>query len=148
MQESKYQVKHWKKWKATSFLLKQTKKELANNIKAISYDNSLPGGNHKTIFDKYNKLIEQLAEYDKHIEMYDTVVNFLENAIAELLNDEQREVIIIYANFPNKGDSDKRENKALEKGYSRAYYYRVLNEAFDILDSVLIISNRKDIVVD
>lgn len=137
MQESKFQVTHWKKWKAISLLLKQTKKELANNAKAISYDNSIPGGSHKTIFEKYNRLIEELEKYDKHIEMYDTVINRLENSIASLLNEKQREVIIIYANFPNKGDSDKRENKALEKGYSVANFYRIASESFEILDTVL-----------
>ena len=33
MQESKYQIKNWKKWKATKYLLVQTKNELMNNIK-------------------------------------------------------------------------------------------------------------------
>lgn len=148
MQESKYQVTHWKEWKATSLLLKQTKKELANNVKAISYDNSLPGGSHKTIFEKYNRLIEELEKYDKHIMMYDVMINRLENSIATLLNEKQREVIIIYANYPHKGDSDKREAKALEKGYSRTYYYKILNESFDILDTVLSIKDIDCKIVD
>lgn len=137
MQESKYQVTHWKKWKATSLLLKQTKKELANNVKAISYDNSLPGGSHKTIFEKYNRLTEELEKYDKHIMMYDAMINRLENSIASLLDEKQREVIVIYANFPSKGDSDKRENEALKKGYSIANFYRIARESFEILDTVL-----------
>lgn len=137
MQESKFQVMNWKKWKATSLLLKNTKEELQNNIKAISYDNSLPGGPHKTIFEKYNKLIDMLEKYDQHIEMYDTMVNNLENSITSLLNEDQRKVIIIYANYPNKGQSDEREKEALEKGYSRANFYRIANESFEILDSVL-----------
>lgn len=148
MQESKFQVTHWKKWKAISLLLKQTKDELSNNIKGISYDDSLPGGSHKTIFEKYNRLIENLEIYDDHIKVYDFMIKRLENAINELLNEKQREAIIIYANFPNKGDSDKRENKALEKGYSRTYYYKILNESFDILDAALSTIKDNNEIVD
>lgn len=140
MQESKFQVMNWKKWKATSLLLKNTKEELQNNIKAISYDNSLPGGPHKTIFEKYNKLIEKLEVYDQHIKMYDTMINQLENCITTLLNEDQRKVIIIYANYPGKGQSDEREKAALEKGYSRSVFYQIANESFQLLDSVLILS--------
>lgn len=146
MQESKFQVMNWKKWKATSLLLKNTKEELQNNIKAISYDNSLPRGPHKTIFEKYNKLIDMLEKYDAHIKMYDTMINQLENCITTLLNEDQRKVIIIYANYPNKGQSDEREKEALEKGYSRANFYRIANESFEILDSVLKLNS--DVIKD
>ena len=100
MKESKYQVLNWKRWKATGILLKETKKELENTTQAISYSNELPGGSHKTIYEKYNKLIENLDKYDEHIKMYDTVVDFLEESITKLLNEKQREVIIIYSNYP------------------------------------------------
>ena len=49
--------------------------------------------------------------------MYDTVVDFLEESITKLLNEKQREVIIIY-------------------------FYRIADEAFDILDEVLALKNR------
>ena len=52
MKESKYQVLNWKRWKATAILLKETKKELENTTQAISYSNELPGGSHKTIYEK------------------------------------------------------------------------------------------------
>ncbi len=144
MKESKYQVLNWKKWKAIAILLKETKRDLENTTQAISYSNELPGSSHKTIFEKYNKLIENIEEYDKHIKMYDTVVNHLENSIRKLLNEKQREVITIYANYPNKGDSNKRTKEAAKKGYSQATFYRIADEAFDILDEVLTL-NSKDI---
>lgn len=140
MKESKYQVLNWKRWKATAILLKETKKELENTTQAISYSNELPGGSHKTIYEKYNKLIENLDKYDEHIKMYDTVVDFLEESITKLLNEKQREVIIIYSNYPN--NSTERINEAVKKGYSQATFYRIADEAFDILDEVLALKNR------
>ena len=109
MQESKYQIKNWKKWKATKYLLIQTKNELMNDIKAITYTDELPGGSHKSIADKYNKLIEDVKVYDDYIKAYDVLINRLENAVAELLNEEERELVIIYSNHPFKGDSKSRE---------------------------------------
>lgn len=135
MKESKFQILHWKKWKATSYLLKKTKKDLENTTQAISYSSELPGGSHSTIFEKYNKLIENKKIYDKHIQMYDTVIDFLEKAIAELLNKKQKEVIMIYANYP-RSNSD-RLNEASKLGYSQATFYRIADESFDILDTVL-----------
>ena len=140
MKESKYQVLNWKRWKATAILLKETKKELENTTQAISYSNELPGGSHKTIYEKYNKLIENLDKYDEHIKMYDTVIDFLEESITKLLNEKQREVIIIYSNYPN--NSIERINEAVKKGYSQATFYRIADEAFDILDEVLALKNR------
>lgn len=137
MQESKYQIKNWKKWKATKYLLVQTKNELMNNIKAITYTNELPGGSHKSIADKYNKLIEDVKVYDDYIKAYDVLINRLENAVAELLNEEERELVIIYSNHPFKGDSKFREEEALKAGYSRTNYYNKISEVFNILDTVL-----------
>ena len=72
--------------------------------------------------------------------MYDTVVDFLEESITKLLNEKQREVIIIYSNYPN--NSIERINEAVKKGYSQATFYRIADEAFDILDEVLALKNR------
>ena len=144
MRESKYQVINWKRWKYTSELLKETKEDLQKNIKAVSYSNELPGENHKTMFQKYNKLIEQLEVYDQHIMMYDTVIKHLENSIATLLDKKQREVIIIYSNYR---DSHDRIEEALKKGYSQATFFRIANEAFDILDTVLSIDDRNNLII-
>ena len=88
------------------------------------------------LYEKYNKLIENLDKYDEHIKMYDTVIDFLEESITKLLNEKQREVIIIYSNYPN--NSIERINE----GYSQATFYRIADEAFDILDEVLALKNR------
>lgn len=141
MQESKFQVIHWKKWKDTLRLLKETKRELQYDVKAISYSNEAIGSSHATVAEKYNKLIEQLNEYDSYITMYDTLIHNLERAIATLLNEEEREVIIIYANFPRKGQSDEREMSALSKGYSRSTFYDIAKQSFDKLDSYLDLSS-------
>ena len=95
---------------------------------------------YRCTVEKYNKLIENLDKYDEHIKMYDTVVDFLEESITKLLNKKQREVIIIYSNYPN--NSIERINEAVKKGYSQATFYRIAEEAFDILDEVLALKNR------
>lgn len=134
MQESKYQVANWKKWKAIRNLLASTKNELMNDIKAISYSNELPGGNHRSVIEKYNKLIDDLKIYDEYIRAYDVVINRLEDAITNLLNEEQRIIVLIYANCR---DSKKREEESLKKGISRTDFYRKLAEIFNILDEIL-----------
>ena len=53
-------------------------------------------------------------------------------------------MIIIYANNPNKGDGIRREQEALENGFSRTKFYELANEAFNILDSVLNIQPIKN----
>lgn len=146
MQESKYEVINWKKWKMTKELLIKTKNELYRDIKAISYDDSLPGSSNKTVIEKYNKLIENIEKYEDYIKLYDVMINRLEDAIANLLNEKQRTVIIIYANNPNKGDSRKRESEALEKGFSRTYFYELIDESFEILDTVLSIPFKNELV--
>ena len=65
------------------------------------------------------------------------MINRLENAVAELLNEEERELVIIYSNHPFKGDSKSREEEALKAGYSRTNYYNKISEVFNILDTVL-----------
>lgn len=146
MQESKYWLKHWKQWKATLLLLKRTRVEIENDVKAISYNNELPGGNHRSTFDKYAKLMDDLQVYDDHIKIYETLVNHLENCINSLLNKEQRQVVIIYANNPDKGQSAKRELIASHNGFSTASYYRILNESLDLLDTVINIRDS-DLIV-
>lgn len=137
MQEAKYQIKNWKKWKATKYLLIQTKNELMNNIKAITYTNELPGGSHKSIADKYNKLIEDVKIYDDYINAYGFFINRLENAIATMLNENQRKAVIIYSNNPYKGGYEKRIEEALKTGFSKSYFYDLLTESYEILGSVL-----------
>lgn len=137
MQESKFYASHWKKWKHTLYLLESTKEDLQSDVKATSYSDELPGGSHKSVFEKYNKLLEQLEVYDQHIKMYRTVINHFEKCLNEKLTKEQRQVVIIYANNPGKGQSNKRELIANQNGYSTASYYRTLEESFKLLDEVL-----------
>lgn len=147
MQEAKYQIKNWKKWKATKYLLIQTKNELMNDIKAITYTDELPGGSHKSIADKYNKLIEDVKVYDDYIKAYGFLIDRLENAIATMLNKDQREAVIIYSNNPWKGDCEKRINEALKAGFSKSSFYDLLNESYNILDSVLDIGCKENTVI-
>lgn len=144
MQESKYQVANWKKWKATRNLLASTKNELMNDVKAISYTNELPGGSHKSVAEKYNKLIDDLKIYDEYIRAYDVLIFRLENAITNLLNEEQRKILLIYANHPAKGDYRKREDEALLIGLSRSNYYSKLSDIFNILDDALVIDTKNN----
>lgn len=137
MQEAKYQIKNWKRWKVTKRLLVQTKNELMSDIKAISYTDALPGGTHRNIADKYNKLIEDVKVYDDYIQAYDIFIKRLENAIAATLNKNQRKAVIIYANHPYKGDCEKRLNEALSEGLSKSYFYDLLSESIKILNDVL-----------
>lgn len=144
MQESKYQVANWKKWKATRNLLASTKNILMNDIKAISYSNELPGGSHRSIIEKYNKLIDDLKIYDEYIRAYDVMIFRIENAITNLLNKEQRKILLIYANHPAKGDYRKREDEALLIGLSRSNYYNKLSDIFNILDDALVIDTKNN----
>lgn len=137
MQESKYQVLNWKFWKAMKLTLEQTKRELLDDRKAISYSLEMPGTGHNSVIQRYNKLLDDIKVYDDHIHYYDVVIRRLESCIASLLSQEQRKVIIIYANHPNKGDGIKREQEALENGFSRSKFYEIANESFNILDEVL-----------
>lgn len=144
MQESKIQILSWKNWKATKALLEQTKSELMDDRKAIHYSLELPGTGHNDIIKRYNRLLDDVKVYDDHIRFYDVMIRRLESCIASLLNQEQRKVIIIYANNPNKGDGIRREQEALENGFSRTKFYELANEAFNILDSVLNIQPIKN----
>ena len=103
----------------------------------------MPGGSHEPINQKFNKIIEQRDQYDEIIKEYNFFINRLEKAITTLLNEEQREICIIYANNPN--NSRKREFEAIKKGYARSTYYEILNSSVDILDKYLcVLDNRRD----
>lgn len=142
MQESKYQISNWKIWKAKRAVLASTKTELMRDVKAISYTSELPGGSHKTVAEKYNKLIEDLKIYDEYIRAYDVLIFRIENAITNLLNEEQRKIILIYANHPD--NSRKREDEALMIGLGRSNFYSKLSEIFNILDDALVINTKNN----
>mgnify|MGYP006991573449 FL=1 len=97
----------------------------------------MPGTNHMSVIQRYNKILENTDIYDGYIHAYKIVIERLENCIATLLNQEQRKAIIIYANNPGKGESGMREQEALKQGFSRAKFYEVINQSFNILDTVL-----------
>ncbi|RGG80313.1 hypothetical protein DWW76_12705 [Coprobacillus sp. AF17-11AC] len=137
MQESKYQVINWKKWKDTKRLLEETRDQLKDDRKAITYSNEMPGTNHLSVIQRYNKILEKTELFDDYIYAYKVVIERLENCIASLLNQEQRKAVIIYANNPGKGESGTREQEALKQGFSRAKFYELINQSFNILDAVL-----------
>lgn len=143
MTEAKYELKNWTRWKRTVQLLEETRNELSDMKKGINIDlYEMPGGNHQPINDKFNKIIEQRDQYDEIIKEYNFFINRLENAIANLLNEEQREICIIYANHPK--NSRKRELEAIKKGYARTTYYEILNNSINILDKYLsVFDNRR-----
>ena len=144
MQESKYQVLKWKQWKFIRKLLIEIKHDIAIDKKAISYSLEMPGGNHHDVIKRYNKLIDSRDKYDQYILAYDLILKRVEDSIANLLNKEERTVIIIYSNYPDKGDSFKREEEAMRAGYSRTSFYAIANQAFNKLDKVLDIELKID----
>ncbi len=135
MQESKYQIKRWKVWKDTKRLLEETRDQTLSGVGAITYSDELPGSSNKTVLSKYNRLIEDAKKYDGIIQAYDVMINRLEKAITELLNEDERKIVLIYATYPN--NSVKRENEALREGYARTTYYEWLNKSLTKLDGVL-----------
>lgn len=137
MQESKFQIVNWKTWKDTKRLLEITRDELRDDRKGISYSAELPGSGHSSVIARYNKLLDNIDKYNEYIHAYDVILTRLENCVAELLNEEQRKAIIIYANNPGKGESIIREQEALKQGFSRAKFYALINQSFEILDCVL-----------
>lgn len=135
--EAKYELKRWTKWKRMIQLLEETRDQLYDMNKAIDYDPKigLPGTGHDITHEKMLKLISECDQYNLIISEYEFLVNRLEKGITELLTKEQRQVCIIYANHPN--NSSAREMAALEHGFSRATYYRLLGESFEILTAFL-----------
>lgn len=136
MKESKYELKNWKRWKHTLYLLKKTKQEL-NNKKIIT-DNQ-----HQDISNRMQALTEKIDQYDLIILNYEFFIERLEDAVNSLLNDEEKICILIYANDPE--NATKREYKALEKGISRTAYYKTLSDACNKLDKVLSPFNEQDL---
>lgn len=137
MNEAKWELKNWKKWKRVVQLLEETKNDLLEASKGSNVDYSeLPGGSHRPISNKFNKTIEECEKYDVVISQYKFFINRLEKALTEMLSEQQREVCIIYANHPN--NSREREMVALKRGYAQATYYRLLKESFDVMDLVLV----------
>ena len=117
-EDVKFKISKLKDWKRMSKFLKETKEELLDKRKGISYSPEMPGY-HSTIFQEYNKLLEKTEDYDKCIEVYDTYIHILERAMNDLLDEKHKEVIDIYIN----NASDKlRVSKAIENGYSQAIF--------------------------
>lgn len=129
MKESKYELKNWKRWKHTLMLLNNTKEQV--EIKKTSLVND----DHSEIIEKTNNLIEECKQYDEIIFYYQFLIERLEHSINDLLNEEEKICVLIYANDPD--NSSKREYNALEKGISRTTYYKILSNACNKLDKVL-----------
>ncbi|MFQ8704852.1 MAG: hypothetical protein ACLR9T_02220 [Thomasclavelia sp.] len=129
MKESKYELKNWKRWKHTLMLLNNTKEQV--EIKKTSLVND----DHSEIIEKTNNLIEECKQYDEIIFYYQFFIERLEHSINDLLNEEEKNCVLIYANDPD--NSSKREYNALEKGISRTTYYKILSNACNKLDKVL-----------
>ena len=86
MQASKYQVINWERWKDTKRLLEETRDQLKDDRKAITYSKEMPGTNHMSVIQRYNKILENTDIYDDYIRAYKVVIERLENCIATLLN--------------------------------------------------------------
>ena len=141
MNEAKYELKNWKKWKRTVQLLEETRDQLKDMKKGINIDLfSMPGSGHKSTIEQMDKIIEQCEQYDQLIEYYNFFINRLEKALTELLDETQREVCLIYA---HNRDYKKREFEAFKKGYAQKTFYRILNKSADILNDVLSPFDRK-----
>lgn len=135
MRESKYELINWTKWKRTSQLLKETRNQLKDMRRAIPIgSDNMPGGNHSSVIANMQRVIDECDEYDTLISYYDFMVNRLERAIATL-NENERKVCIIFSNNPY--NSDAREFDANEKGFSRATFYRIIEDIYDKLDDML-----------
>ncbi len=144
MKESKYELKNWKRWKHTVVLLNNTKEQLENKKNDLyinmrqeedTFYDLYIDNNHNQIVEKINNLIEECKQYDQIIFYYQFFIQRLECAINDLLNEEEKICVLIYANDPD--NSSKREYSALEKGISRTTYYKILSNACNKLDKVL-----------
>lgn len=130
MKESKYELKNWKRWKHTLMLLNNTKEQLEIKKACLVNDD------HSEIIEKINTLIDESKQYDKIIFYYKFFIERLEKSINDLLNKEEKICVLIYANNPD--NASKREYSALEKGISRTAYYKILSNACNKLDKVLL----------
>lgn len=136
MKESKFELKNWKRWKHTLVLLEKSKQEISSltNI-THSDDKSSIALKHQVIQKRKKQLIDELEVYEMLIHDYKFFISRLENAINELLNEDEHVVVMIYANDPDNALA--REYNALEQGISRTTYYKLLNSACNKLDKVL-----------
>lgn len=142
MRESKYELTNWKKWKYKINLLKETKEELKDMKKTVPISDNMPGGSHTSVIDKMQRIIDECDRYDDVINNYQFIVNRLERAVATL-SVEERKVCIIFANNPYNHKA--REMEALEKGFSRATFYRILDDVYSKLDDMLLIKTEMTI---
>lgn len=138
-ENSKSAVLKWKSWKHKLYLLEQTKRQLQVNIRSTNFSEELPGGSHVSVFQEYQKLLDNLEVYDRYIQMYQTVINHLENCINVILDDEEKKVVMIYANYPRYGDGPIRVDEAAKEGMSQAEFHRIAAEAFKKLDAIYIL---------
>ena len=83
--------------------------------------------------------MDNLEVYDQYIQMYQTVINHLENCINVILDDEEKKAVMIYANYPRYGDGPIRVDEAAKEGMSQAEFHRIAAEAFKKLDAIYIL---------
>ena len=136
MKESKYELKNWKRWKHTLYLLKKTREGL--NGKKIIIDDE-----HQEINKMMQDIVSKIEHYDLIIYNYEFFIKRLEEAIDKILTNEEKTCVLIYANDPD--NAAKREYTALEKGISRTVYYKTLSSACNKLDKVLAPFNDQDL---
>lgn len=135
MKEAKYQLQKWTTWKRTAQLLEETKTQIQNTTVSIRYDtDDMPGGSHKSIHEKMALIIEEVGKYNDVINVYEFFVNRLEKAVNTLLSQEEKKIVLIYA---NNETSSQREIGALHEGFPERTYYRILEEACEKLEIVL-----------
>lgn len=105
MKESKYELKNWKRWKHTLYLLKKTREEL--NDKKIIIDDE-----HQEINKMMQDIVSKIEHYDLIIYNYEFFIKRLEEAINKILTNEEKTCVLIYANEP---DNAAKENIQLWK---------------------------------
>lgn len=140
MNEARYELKNYNQWKTTIKQLHEAKEELYNTKHSTSI---ICNNDTKRVINHFNHIIHQIEQYDELIKEYCFFINRLERAIKLLLNEEQKEICMIYANYPN--NANKREFEALERGYTRSTYYNILNKAVHTLNGFLCALDRLDI---
>lgn len=136
MIESKVELKNWKRWKNTLRLLIEAKEKLEQlNNSEVHYNNYKIDKIHQNIHQKRQIVFNESKKYQLIINDYQFFIDRLENAITGLLNEDEKKVVIIYANNPDNALA--REYEALQLGISRTTYYKQLSEACKKLDKVL-----------
>ena len=136
MIESKMELKNWKRWKNTLRLLFEAKEKLEQlNSSETLYNNYKIDKIHQDIHQKCQTVFNESKKYQLIINDYQFFIDRLESAITDLLNEDEKKVVIIYANNPDNALA--REYEALQSGISRTTYYKQLSEACKKLDKVL-----------